>query len=871
MRLTTCIIGLTCVTALAASAPAAETVRIEVASGAPRILVDGKPVRARIFWGGPGSRSLPIGPQTQALSFEFTPTEDEPAHATMHLRFGHIPGDIYLDDIHVVDLNTGADVIPICNFDGGQADFTRNWIIYPPGDTNTVATVEVVPKGGKDNSAALHVALKAPPDGNWPDFHIYHRPCLSLNKEHRYCVTLWVRSTPERDLAVAFYRPGHTFVFLGGPENGFTDQIKMAAAAGVDLVSFPIGMPWPQPDESVDWSSVDAACRRVLKANPKALLLPRFGMEPPAWWQKANPEEMMVWDKSIRPSGAVVGSPKYRHDAAQRLEALVSHLEQQFGPHMAGYHPCGQNTGEWFYQDTWGPALNGYSKGTERAFRSWLKQQYPTDAALQSAWRDPNATLQSATVPTPAARREAPAGTLCDPTAQCAVIDFARFQQQAMADCVCHFAHTVRQATHGRNLVTFFYGYVFEFAAVRNGPATAGHYALRRLLECPDIDLLCSPISYFDRGLGQSAPAMTAAESIALAGKMWLYEDDTRTYLGTGKFPGWRDRVDTIEDTNAELVRNTAQCALRNLATWWMDLGMSGWFNDPRMWAEMKRLNALDQPLLEHPLAFQPSVAAVIDEPSMIRTSFNGYLATSPGVYQVRCPLGRMGAPYGQYLLDDVTAGRVPAKLYVMLTAWYLSPQQRRQLLDATRGTVRIWCYAPGYLQAQGASFDAMAELTGFRIKEVSPPKTLAEPTASGKALGLTQAFGADASVRPLFAAADATPEETLATYSDGSPAVALRHTSDGWSLFVGPPGLTSELLRLAARKAGVHLFTQTDCNVYANGPYLVIHTAEDGPLQIDTGHAAPVRDLLSGQSLGRGPNLTLDLGRGQTRVLQIQ
>jgi len=52
---------------------AVETVRVDASSGVPRILVDGKPVRARMFWGGPGTRPLSIGPKAQAVDFEFTP------------------------------------------------------------------------------------------------------------------------------------------------------------------------------------------------------------------------------------------------------------------------------------------------------------------------------------------------------------------------------------------------------------------------------------------------------------------------------------------------------------------------------------------------------------------------------------------------------------------------------------------------------------------------------------------------------------------------------------------------------------------------------------------------------------------------------
>ncbi len=259
-----------------------------------------------------------------------------------------------------------------------------------------------------------------------------------------------------------------------------------------------------------------------------------------------------------------------------------------------------------------------------------------------------------------------------------------------MADCVRDLAHAVRTASHGRKLVVFFYGYVFEFGAIQNGPAVAGHYALRRVLDCPDIDVLCSPISYLDRGLGQSAPAMSAAESVVLAGKMWLNEDDTHTYLATGNQPGFQEHVTTLEETNNELRRNVAQEALRNFGTWWMDLGATGWFNDPGMWNEMARLKALDEPLLKTPTPFHPEVAAVIDEKSMLRVAAGGTLVTRPGIYESRIALGRMGTPYGQYLLDDVLAGRVRTKVYVFLDAWCLDADARQARARHPGSDVRL-------------------------------------------------------------------------------------------------------------------------------------------------------------------------------------
>jgi hypothetical protein len=854
---------------LAQSAIGVQTVRVDATSGAPRLLVDGQPVRARMFWGGPGSRPIPATTAGQELRFEFQPTSDEPSHGTMHFRFGSAAGDIYLDDIRVVDLDAQREVLPRCDFEHGAASFQREWMVWPPkGPQNTVGTVSVEKGVGRDGSAGLHIRLRNPPNGDWPDFHIHHQANLALTKGHRHQVSFWIRAEPARRVTVAFYRPGNPYVCLGGPGDCFASQIRLAGAAGAPFVSFPIGMPWAAPGKEVNWEPVDTACRQVLAANPQALLLPRIGMNAPAWWLAAHPDEAMTWEDGSHGHGMAVPGDVYCQDACRHLADLVRHLEATFGDRIAGYHPSGQNTGEWFYEDTWRSLLNGYAPADARYWRLWLKRRYADDAALGRAWGDNGARLDTAAVPTAKARHAAPAGIFRDPQAERAIVDFSEFQQELMADCVCRQARAVRAASQGRKLVVFFYGYVFEFAPVRNGPATAGHYALRRVLDCPDIDVLCSPISYFDRGLGGSAPAMTAAESVALAGKMWLYEDDTRTYLGTGSAPGWKDGAGNLDDTNRMLTRNVAEAALRNFATWWMDLGATGWFDDPRMWEQMRRLRALDQPLLEHPRPFLPQVAAVIDEPSMIRVAAGGAAVTSMAVAQARRPLGRMGAPYGQYLLDDVTAGRVRAKMYVFLTAWRLSPRQRRELLAATRGSLRIWCYAPGYFDNDHVSPQAMRELTGFELKEIASVPAWAEPTEAGKRAGVGPAFGLHHGVRPLLAAADATAAETLATYRDGSAAVALRQTADGPSLFVGPAGLTAELLRFAADRCGVHLFTRVDCNVYANGPYLAIHAAEDGPIELDTGVPGPVRDLLSGQAVGDGPRLTLPVRSGDTRIL---
>ncbi len=57
----------------------------------------------------------------------------------------------------------------------------------------------------------------------------------------------------------------------------------------------------------------------------------------------------------------------------------------------------------------WGANENewvDYSAANVRKFREWLGERYRTDAALRSAWSEPNVSLATAEIPTRAAREQ---------------------------------------------------------------------------------------------------------------------------------------------------------------------------------------------------------------------------------------------------------------------------------------------------------------------------------------------------------------------------------------------------------------------------------------------------------------------------------
>ncbi|MBI2299013.1 MAG: beta-galactosidase, partial [Armatimonadetes bacterium] len=374
---------------------------------------------------------------------------------------------------------------------------------------------------------------------------------------------------------------------IGGPPGPFLSQVALARDAGVNLVSFGAPACWGPPDQPDDWTPMDSLCRQIIAVNPNVLLVPRVGADAPGWWLQRHPESRMVYDgDKVREDHACVSDRQYRTDAAAHLERLCRHLCEAFPDRFAGIHPCGQNTGEWFYQDSWDRPLSGYDPATLTWFRAWLKER--GDQAADTA-----------TVPTDAERRAHPFGFLRDPARERRLIEFARFQQVEMADHVAALAAACRRGTGGTKLVVFFFGYLFEFAPIQDGAPTCGHYALSRLLAGKDIDILCSPISYTDREWLGTAPCMTVAESVTRTGILWLNEDDSRTYLDprTQEHAQEGGLVD-LKQTQQVMLRNTAQEALRGFGSWWMDLPAQGWFNDARIWEELVRLHPTDVRML---------------------------------------------------------------------------------------------------------------------------------------------------------------------------------------------------------------------------------------------------------------------------------
>lgn len=834
-------------------------VRVQKTPGGPQIHVDGKTMPPRFFFALPyGIRPMMVGETWSNQSFEFTP--DAAGNGRLQFHFGRSEGQVWLSDIRITDMKTGKDILSTCPL-ATKEDFPKGWQMFPASEANTVGKIAM-----DDN--ALQITLKRPkPDAqfrDWPNFYVARHKSLPLVKDRTYRCTFRAKATKGQFVRPDVYRSNNR---IGGAPMTMPSQVALARDAGVRLITFCTSARWDPPEAEPNWAPLDDICRKILAVNPHALLVPRFDADAPAWWLERHPDARMVYDEEMKITKVCVSDRAYRADAAAHFEKLARHLCEAFPENFAGLQPCGQNTGEWFYEHAFMPQFSGYDPATRKAFRQWLKQR-----------GDPAA--DTAEVPTRGERRNNADGLLHDPVKNRRVVEFNLFLQEEMADTVLAIARACRRGSDGKKLVIFFYGYGFELSRWINGAAISGHYALEKVLRegRDSIDILCGPYSYWDRSWNGTGPVMSAAESVNRAGILWLNETDVRTHPFIPRSGLEQGLTKDLKQTQYVLLRSTAQAALRGFGTWWMDLFGDGWYDDPAIWQVMKQLQPMDEAMLRRQSPFAPEIAAILDEDSMCCLTTGAAVVTTPLIYRGRTAFGRCGAPYGQYLLQDVVEGNVPARMWVFLSAWRLTPQQREALAAQRKtsgeknapGAVRVWCWAPGYLYPDRADINGIEELTGFKAKAVSPPTAVVTPTQLGCSKGLAKSWGPKRPIRPLFSV-EAAEDEVLATYADGSPAVTMRCSKTGLDVFVGTPELTPELLHVVAKAAGVHLFTKPGPTLWAAEGYLLMQSDENGTLSLDTERKQPVFDALNGERLGDGPRVELNMEQGEVQVLRIE
>ena len=375
-------------------------------------------------------------------------------------------------------------------------------------------------------------------------------------------------------------------------------------------------------DEDVpDFSDFDAHIGRVLAACPDGLIFPRVNVSLSRIWDETHPEELCFEGIVTHPDRKrpCYASDIWAQEVKRQLALFIAHVENApYRDHIIGYQIAGGNTEEWFsYNDK-----GGDGKRAREKFAASGETETP-----ERYWR---------------------------------------YLSELTADRICEFAGYIKELTDRRLVVGTFYGYTLE-KYNRGG----SHHGLGRMLRCPDVDFICSPISYSQvRAAGRDHPYMLPLHSLKYHGKLYFSENDTRTHLSRAvndnphyNKPIWfgPDRDATLNILKMHLARSL----INGHAAWWFDM-WGGWFADEAYMAFMKKARSLQQNAWEKPAQSVTEVAVLCDE-----TAPAGLDDKDKGLrnvfFDIREALGKAAVPYHIYLTSDFEAIKNRYKAFVLL------------------------------------------------------------------------------------------------------------------------------------------------------------------------------------------------------------
>ncbi|MBO7207777.1 MAG: hypothetical protein J6W10_09235 [Kiritimatiellae bacterium] len=645
---------------LATVSPALEPVEVRVRDtpSGPRIFVDGKAVSPRFFFGSPQNLTILSWPRKTELVIPFDADADTDFGA-VELKVPENDPPVWFSGAKIVDVTDGSTKVLTDSKE-------KNTRLFKCGNLSL------------KKSHRYH-------------FHVFHRAArdrVVLDHEISYTLNDGVKKT----LPLPY---GDT---LG-------DSVRMAGGHGFDLVTFSTENSWgcqtwwAPPEKPRAYDVIDETCEKLIAANPRVLLLPRISANAPAWMLERDPSLKMKFNDRFTVEMSSISSREYRKAACEEVERLARHLRKKFPRNFAGLHISGQNSAEWFYFLSQTRDLSGYDVYTRDAFRRYLARRGDKEA-------------MTAQVPTPAERRAQRPQNRLDPELDRRVIEFGRFRQEEMASFINELGAAVRRGTDGKSLAVFFYGYTWEVGAVSAGAAETGHFFVDWLLKNArgNIDAVSAPFSYAERGWPGSSAVMSAAETFSRNGVLWINEDDTRTHHeelwnGSVKVGGFVN--DSPWKTRNFLLRNTAKCIIRGHGDWWMDLCGRGWFRDEELWRLRSALKEMDEAILKRERPYSPEIALVLDEESLMMNGWNSGRSVWP--FLNRAGLERCGAPYGQYLLDDVLRNPPDAKLFILAYVRDLSPEKlaKLEMLKKREGVHVLEVKKPSDLHAGSVAAEA--------------------------------------------------------------------------------------------------------------------------------------------------------------------
>lgn len=586
-------------------------------------------------------------------------------------------------------------------------------------------------------------------------------------------------------------------------------QYGQMAAAGVRFYS--CGSSLGNGPEGFDPRGIDEVFLAILRHQPNALIFPRVGITAPQWWLDEHPEDAVVFDDGNTGPPSMF-SKAWLEAACEWTEDYSRYLRSSpYADHIIGIHICTGYTGEWQSWGLWDNLRGDFSPVATQAWREYLRTRYGADAALAGAWNRA-VTFDTAAIPT-RARRESESPFLRSPAEYQDVIDFYDFYWRGTAEAIEAVSAAAKRGGGRDWLVGVFYGYAIQYGGKMQ---ESQHLGLQRVLDCPDVDFLCSPAMYSLREPGGTSTFMSFTDSIYAHGKFWWDEADNRTYLQKDELARAVDQFETLN----VLEREFAHAYTRGAGIWWFDM-WGGWYDDPAILTLFEQMRGFGETA---PRAWSPAVeiAFVFDDKSAYRIAPDSpYLGHAFTNVMAHAP--RLGVPYHTWLLSDLDK-MPPYQVYFFPLACDLTDEELARIEALKRDGAVLAFFGPA----------GVGRIRSGRVEEpAGAQEELLSFTPSGERDGRTFA--------------------DHRVYWAASPTVDQLHA--------------------IAREAGVHLYCVPGDAFYAGNGMVALHAATEGVKTIRFPELVRAQEELSDAPMvsERTNTLTFSLNAKETRCFLIE
>jgi hypothetical protein len=671
-------------------------------------------------------------------------------------------------------------------------------------------------------------------------------PKTAVVKQSNGKPTLFVDNKP---VIPAFYSLTHAYGARWSWEEVPQRNLKNFGDIGFRLFQLDLYFEdiWYKGTDTLDIGKARRQVKGLLDVCPDAAVVIRVHVNAPFWWNEQNLDECTQYadgpvdvrkygppfnneDGDVdRPLRASLASMKWRKESGDKLVEFCKKMaDTPEGKSVIGIHVSGGVYGEWHYwgfidhdPDT-GPAMTQY-------FRNWLRKKYSTDEAMQNSWKSLKYTLSNATVPDLAERNFTSDSIFRNPSAEQRVIDYFMAQQEVVVEDIEHFTGIVKKNWPRPLIVGVFYGY-FHMTFCRQ--AAGGHILVERILNCPSIDYLSAPQSYWGTAqlAGGSGNSRGVIESALLHGKLWLDEMDNGGLQKKTSLDPVRNSGKYDPDYLPVMQRSAIYPLMRGIGLWYYDFGPResfGWWDNTVYLNSIKKEKKLFDSLLNRPYEPVADVLYVWDQESFFYVK-NGWTPVCYDLidqsFEEALRSGTVSDQIYLFDLDKVDMKKYKAVLF--MNVFKLSEKQRDFIKTkvARDGRTLIWNYLPGYTDGKSVSFKFVNDVTQFETipfisKEI--PVVQIENT--------TNEYKFEGAINPMVVISDPKAEILARLKNSGQPIVARKTFNNFRSVFSSLPLHNTDFFRKLFKEAGCHIYNQDNDFTYANSGLLMIHTKEGG------------------------------------------